>query len=123
MLVIGRRASEEIFIGDDITIRVIKIKNKEVKIGITAPLSFRVSRPRTKIEEGTKVSSITDEILDTFIDAQVKLLVEANDQVVENAKLFHKEHCKDPSPSCEATFMAIFMLGMGLELKKIGSGK
>ncbi len=37
MLILSRRASEKLTIGDDVTITVCKVKGDEVKLGIDAP--------------------------------------------------------------------------------------
>ena len=44
MLVLTRKLGEEVSIGDDITIKIVGIKGKQVKIGIDAPKSLQVHR-------------------------------------------------------------------------------
>ena len=44
MLVLTRKLGENISIGDNITIKVISIKGKQVKLGIDAPKSLQVHR-------------------------------------------------------------------------------
>lgn len=44
MLVLARKTSETIHIGDDIVIKVIAIRGGQVKIGIDAPPGIRVRR-------------------------------------------------------------------------------
>lgn len=44
MLVLTRKIDEQIKIGDDITITIIKLRNNQVRIGIEAPRDVRVLR-------------------------------------------------------------------------------
>lgn len=44
MLVLARKVEEEIRIGDQVIVRVLAIKDGQVKIGIEAPRSLRVFR-------------------------------------------------------------------------------
>lgn len=44
MLVLTRKLNESIIIGDDITITIVDVYNKRVRIGITAPKSVAVHR-------------------------------------------------------------------------------
>ena len=44
MLVLSRRVGESILIGNDIEITILKIDGGAVKIGITAPKSYKVYR-------------------------------------------------------------------------------
>jgi carbon storage regulator CsrA len=48
MLVLARKASEAIKIGDDITVKVIAIRGGQVKIGIEAPSGVRIVRIETQ---------------------------------------------------------------------------
>ncbi|GEM_PF-1873350 len=51
MLVLARKATEAIKIGDDITVKVIAIRGGQVKIGIEAPSGIRIIRIETKHPE------------------------------------------------------------------------
>ncbi|MCU7927514.1 MAG: carbon storage regulator CsrA [Candidatus Thiodiazotropha sp. (ex Dulcina madagascariensis)] len=44
MLILTRRVGETLYIGDDITVTVLGIKNSQVRIGINAPLDIDVHR-------------------------------------------------------------------------------
>jgi carbon storage regulator len=44
MLVLARKASETIQIGENITVKVLSIRGGQVKLGIEAPSGVRVSR-------------------------------------------------------------------------------
>lgn len=51
MLVLARRPSESIKIGDSIIIKVIAIRGGQVKLGIEAPIGLRVVR--TEVNNGS----------------------------------------------------------------------
>lgn len=44
MLVLTRRENESIMIGDDIEVKLLDIKDKQVKLGIVAPRDIAVHR-------------------------------------------------------------------------------
>jgi len=44
MLILTRRASESIIIGDDVTVTVLGVKGNQVRIGINAPQDVSVHR-------------------------------------------------------------------------------
>ena len=44
MLVLTRKKEETIRIGDDITIKIIDIDNRQVKLGISAPKNVAINR-------------------------------------------------------------------------------
>jgi carbon storage regulator len=44
MLVLGRRAGENIRIGDDIKVIVLEVRGGQIKLGIEAPLEVQVHR-------------------------------------------------------------------------------
>ena len=53
MLVLTRKMSQTIKLGDDITITVVRTSNGSVKLGVEAPRNIRISRE----ECGERVSS------------------------------------------------------------------
>ena len=57
MLILTRRVSETVVIGDDVTITVLGVKGNQVRVGINAPKSVAVHREeiyeRIKREKGT----------------------------------------------------------------------
>jgi len=44
MLILSRRTDESIVIGDEVTITILSVKGKQVRIGITAPPDVSVHR-------------------------------------------------------------------------------
>lgn len=48
MLVISRKIGNQIIIGNNIAITVLKISGKQVRLGVTAPLDLPVHRPEVK---------------------------------------------------------------------------
>jgi carbon storage regulator len=44
MLVLSRKAGEQIVVGDDVRITVVSIRGKQVRLGVTAPGCVRVYR-------------------------------------------------------------------------------
>lgn len=62
MLVLTRKENESIMIGDDIEIKVLDLKESQVKIGIAAPKSVAVHRREIYLaiqEENAKAASPT----------------------------------------------------------------
>ena len=49
MLVLSRKAKEEIMIGDKIMLTVIKVAAGKIKVGITAPKHIKVHRLDNKL--------------------------------------------------------------------------
>lgn len=54
MLVLTRRVDESFTIGDDITIKVVRVAGNQVRIGIDAPNSYDITRGEIKHEHGRK---------------------------------------------------------------------
>jgi carbon storage regulator len=44
MLILTRRAGENVMIGDDVTVTILEVKGGQVRIGINAPRSVAVHR-------------------------------------------------------------------------------
>jgi carbon storage regulator len=61
MLVLTRKLGESIRIGDNISIKVVELDNRHVKIGIEAPRSIAVNREEIyeRIQNENKAASTT----------------------------------------------------------------
>ncbi len=59
MLVLTRRLGEVLRIGDGITIKVVEIKGKQVKVGISAPTDLPIYREEVyeKVQAENRLSS------------------------------------------------------------------
>lgn len=53
MLVLTRKVGEGIKIGEDVIIRVIQVKGKQVRIGVEAPKSTKVQREELNASQET----------------------------------------------------------------------
>lgn len=61
MLILARKAGEAIAIGDTITVRVLEVRNGQVKIGVEAPADVTVHREEIYLrimEENRKAASL-----------------------------------------------------------------
>ncbi len=58
MLILSRRTDESIVIGDEVTITILSVKGKQVRIGITAPADVSVHREEIyqRIQSGESVA-------------------------------------------------------------------
>jgi len=59
MLILSRRTDESIVIGDEVTITILSVKGKQVRIGITAPPDVSVHREEIyqRIQSGEEATS------------------------------------------------------------------
>ena len=48
MLVLGRKLGEQIWVGDQVRITVVKLDNQSVRLGIEAPAPIRVDRAEVR---------------------------------------------------------------------------
>lgn len=62
MLVLSRKAGEEITVGLSVRIRVLQVRGHRVRIGVTAPQSISVHRgeTQTSILREISVAGVTD---------------------------------------------------------------
>ena len=70
MLILTRRTGETLHIGDDVTVTVLEVKGRQVRIGIDAPKTIAVHRAeiykRIKKEEKEREQTIMDTVIDVF---------------------------------------------------------
>ncbi len=59
MLILTRKVEEKICIGDDIEIKVLEIRNNQVKLGITAPPGISILRNEiyVRIQEQNRLAA------------------------------------------------------------------
>ncbi len=59
MLILTRKLGESITIGDDVKIRVLEIKGKQVRLGIDAPRKYSIHREEIyqRIQEENKLAA------------------------------------------------------------------
>ncbi len=57
MLVLTRKADEQILIGDDIKITLLRVRGNSVRIGIDAPKNIRVVRGELAARDASEVSA------------------------------------------------------------------
>ncbi len=63
MLVLTRKENESIMIGDDIEVKLLDIKDRQVKVGITAPREIAVHRREIYLairDENAQASASSD---------------------------------------------------------------
>lgn len=71
MLILTRRAGENVVVGDDIVISVIEVRGDAVRIGIQAPRSLAVHREEVWLElqrANTDAASPSDEAIGKTLD-------------------------------------------------------
>lgn len=61
MLVLSRKIDEGVVIGDNVTIRILGVKGKQVRIGIEAPREVRVNRAEVFEQESVTVLEAVEE--------------------------------------------------------------
>ena len=66
MLVLSRKQQQDIVIGDDIKITVLKVKGNTVRLGIEAPKDVRVVRGELPREEDSQIANVTVVFNDTI---------------------------------------------------------
>ena len=67
MLILTRRAGENVMIGDDVTITVLELKGNQVRIGISAPRNVAVYREELyeRIKRGQQADLATTKPIGT----------------------------------------------------------
>lgn len=56
MLILTRKKGQNIFINDEITVRVVQIKQGQVRIGIEAPDEYKILREEVKLRKQVEVA-------------------------------------------------------------------
>jgi len=70
LLILSRRTDESIVIGDEVTITILSVKGKQVRIGITAPPDVSVHREEIyqRIQSGEPIDDASEPLTDDSDD-------------------------------------------------------
>ena len=77
MLVLSRKLNQEITIGDNVTITVLKVKGNTVRLGIDAPRHIRITRgelPKQAEQPSAEVTVVFDDPAQSADSGGVELL-------------------------------------------------
>ncbi len=58
MLILSRRESERIYLGDDIVLTIVRVNGDKVRIGVEAPSNVKILRTELEIELSKEVNSV-----------------------------------------------------------------
>lgn len=97
MLVLSRKQQQQIKIGDQITVTIVKVKGNTVRVGIEAPRDVRVIRAELP-KEGSDAESTT--LAELVVDAS-DLVVESTDEAAPSEVISFRVRCEadDEAPS------------------------
>ena len=97
MLVLTRKSNEQIRIGDNITISILRVKGKSVQVGIDAPRGIRVVRGELPVFDDAEASDFsgdaetsTTEALSTTADEEGPIA----EHVVTAMQAFVDKRCR-----------------------------
>lgn len=107
MLVLSRKQQQQIKIGDQITVTIVKVKGNTVRVGIEAPRDVRVIRAELP-KEGSPTESIEAEASSTLTEVVVdasELVAESTDDAAPSEVISFRVRCEstDESPALPAT--------------------
>ena len=74
MLILSRREGEAVMIGDDVTIVVLGIKGRQVRVGISAPKNINIYREEilSRLEPNDDRAALPDELRAAHLRSQVR---------------------------------------------------
>jgi carbon storage regulator CsrA len=99
MLVLTRKLQQQIKIGDQITVTILKVKGNTVRVGITAPREVRVIRGELPKEGDTVEDSTAVTAVDESVNAAAAELVEATEEVAQESVIaFRIRRLTDDTP-------------------------
>jgi len=93
MLVLTRKLQQQIKIGDQITVTILKVKGKTVRVGITAPREVRVIRGELPKEDDTVEDSIAVTAIDESVTSAAEELKEAAEEAAQESVISFRVRC------------------------------
>src|SRR5436190_7423213 len=93
MLVLTRKLQQQIKIGDQITVTILRVKGNTVRVGITAPREVRVVRGELPKEVDAVEASTAVTAADEMVSAASEELAEAPGNEVEENVISFRVRC------------------------------
>ena len=112
MLVLSRRSETSVNIGPDITVTVLSIRSKQVRLGIKAPRTVRVLRDELDVEPAEVPPQADPDQRPRAAGMKIVLVIE-DDPL--HAKLIHRALCRNQGPMvtvAETAKLALDALGV-----------
>src|SRR5262245_17651226 len=100
MLVLSRKQQQQIKIGDQITVTIVKVKGNTVRVGIEAPRDVRVIRAELP-KEGSEVEETTT-LAEVVIDASEPVVKSSEETAGEVISFRVRCEASDEAPSVAA---------------------
>ena len=111
MLVLTRKTDEEILIGDNIKITLVRVRGNSVRIGIEAPREVRIVRGELDVLDApieTEVEIDLDDREQVFAHPQAKTVDQTASKPVSSNRVSHLMDDAD-EPNASATNRSIFV--------------
>ncbi len=119
MLVLTRKLQQQIKIGDQITVTILKVKGNTVRVGITAPREVRVVRgelPKQPVADESSTAMIAAvETVSTATEA----LMESAEEVVEENVISFRVRCLSDEKADQSAETATQVSAAHLPLRRI----
>ena len=93
MLVLTRKLQQQIKIGDQITVTILRVKGNTVRVGITAPREVRIVRGELPKEADAVETSTAVTAADEMVSAASEELAEAPGHEVEENVISFRVRC------------------------------
>src|SRR5262245_22837053 len=93
MLVLTRKLQQQIKIGDEITVTILKVKGNTVRVGITAPREVRVIRGELPKEGDTALDSTAVTAVDGSVSAAAEELTDGTEDVANESVISFRVRC------------------------------
>jgi carbon storage regulator len=106
MLVLTRKLQQQIKIGDQITVTILKVKGNTVRVGITAPREVRVIRGELPKEGDTVEDSTAVTAVDESVTAAAEEVTETTEEVANESVISFRVRCltdETPPQSAETS--------------------
>jgi len=119
MLVLTRKLQQQIKIGDQITVTILKVKGNTVRVGITAPREVRVIRGELPKEGDTVEDSTAVTAADESVNAAAEELTEPTAEVANESVISFRVRCLTDATPPQSTETPTQVSAAHLPLRRI----